>query len=103
MALAPRRRRPAKYPPFASMVDPVMEDGAGTYPEVVRPGESIDVIWLHENRDELGHFMLLERFRSQAAIDSYFASEHLATISSAVAHLADVGKPKVAYLRVLTD
>jgi quinol monooxygenase YgiN len=52
--------------------------------------EGIDVFRLHENRDKPVHFMLYERFRSQAAIDSHFASEHFTTISTAVAHLAEV-------------
>jgi quinol monooxygenase YgiN len=47
--------------------------------------------------------MLYEPFRSQAAIDSHFAPEHFATISTAVAHLAEGGKPKITYFHALTD
>lgn len=64
--------------------------------------EGIDTFRLHEDRDRPGHFVLYERFQSQEAIESHFATEHFADISAAVADLAEGGKPKITYYQVLT-
>ena len=65
--------------------------------------EGVSVFRLHENRDTPGHFVLYERFRDQAAIDSLFAQEHFARIKETLASLAEGGKPKITYLRALTE
>jgi quinol monooxygenase YgiN len=65
--------------------------------------EGITVFRLHENREVPGHFMLYERFKNQAAIESHFATEHFAVISEAASRLAEGGKPKITYFHILTD
>jgi quinol monooxygenase YgiN len=63
----------------------------------------VSVFRLHEDRDQAGHFMLYERFRNKGSVESHFATEHFATISEALAELAEGGKPKITYYEVLTD
>ena len=65
--------------------------------------EGVSVFRLHENRDTPGHFVLYERFRDQAAIDSLFAQEHFARFKQTLASLAEGGEPKRTYLRALTE
>ena len=65
--------------------------------------EGVSVFRLHENRDTPGHFVLYERFRDQAAIDSLFAQEHFARIKETLVSLVEGGKPKITYLRALTE
>jgi quinol monooxygenase YgiN len=63
----------------------------------------VSVFQLHEDRDQAGHFMLYKRFHNKGSVESHFATEPFATISKALAELAEGGKPKITYYEVLTD
>lgn len=68
---------------------------------LAEPG--ISVFRLHEDRDQVGHFMLYEQFLNKGSVESLFATEHFATISKALAELAEGGKPKITYYEMLAD
>jgi quinol monooxygenase YgiN len=63
----------------------------------------VSVFRLHEDRDQAGRFMLYERFHNWGSVESHFTAEHFATISEALAELAEGGEPKITYYEVLTD
>ena len=65
--------------------------------------EGVSTFRLHEDRDRPGHFMLYERFRDQAAIDTHVTLEHFAQILRDLAELAEGGKPKLTYFHILTE
>jgi quinol monooxygenase YgiN len=68
-----------------------------------RAEEGISTFRLHEDRDRPGHFVLYERFRDQAAIDTHITLEHFAQILRDFAELAEGGKPKLSYFHILTE
>jgi quinol monooxygenase YgiN len=65
--------------------------------------EGVSTFRLHEDRDRPGHFVLYERFRDQAAIDTHVTLEHFAQILRDFAELAEGGKPKLSYFHILTE
>jgi quinol monooxygenase YgiN len=68
-----------------------------------RAEEGVSTFRLHEDRDKPGHFVLYERFRDQAAIDTHVTLEHFAQILRDFAELAEGGKPKLTYFHILTE
>ena len=50
-----------------------------------------------------GHFVLYERFRDQAALDTHVTMDHFAKILEDFASLAEGGKPKITYFHALTE
>ena len=65
--------------------------------------EGVSTFRLHEDRDRPGRFVLYERFRDQAAIDTHVTLEHFAQILRDFAELAEEGKPKLSYFHILTE
>jgi quinol monooxygenase YgiN len=65
--------------------------------------EGVSTFRLHEDRGRPGHFVLYERFRDQAAIDTHVTLEHFAQILRDFAELAEGGKPKLSYFHILTE
>jgi quinol monooxygenase YgiN len=68
-----------------------------------RAEEGVSTFRLHEDRDRPGHFVLYERFRDQAAIDTHVTLEHFAQILRDFVELAEGGKPKLSYFHILTE
>jgi quinol monooxygenase YgiN len=59
--------------------------------------EGVNAFILHEDRDQIGQFMLYEVYRDQHAVDVHFATEHFAAIAEALAELAEGGAPSLTY------
>jgi quinol monooxygenase YgiN len=68
-----------------------------------RAEEGVSTFRLHEDRDRPGTFVLYERFRDQAAIDTHVTQEHFAQILQDFAELAEGGRPKLSYFHILTE
>ena len=68
-----------------------------------RAEEGVSTFRLHEDRNRPGHFVMYERFRDQAAIDTHVTLEHFAQILRDFAELAEGGKPKLSYFHILTE
>ena len=68
-----------------------------------RAEEGVSTFRLHEDRDRPGRFVLYERFRDQAAIDTHVTLEHFAQILRDFAELAEGGKPKLSYFHIPTE
>jgi quinol monooxygenase YgiN len=68
---------------------------------LAEPG--VSVFRVHEDRDQAGHFMLYGRFLDKGSVEPNFDTEHFVTISKALAELAEGGKPKIAYYKMLAD
>jgi quinol monooxygenase YgiN len=58
---------------------------------------------LHEDRDRPGHFVLYERFRDQAAVETHVTLEHYAQILGDLAELAEGGKPRITHFHILIE
>jgi quinol monooxygenase YgiN len=76
-------------------------DRRGDPPALAEAG--VSVFRLHEDIEHPGHFLLYERFASQAALDSHFASSHFKKVIDAVGPLVGGGKPNILMLRQLTE